>query len=403
VQTEVSPAESPWSETARATGSRHLPLAKRLRVHARNLLRIRAEDRIATHAAHGATAVRILTVGILVSLIAVPATAVWFDRTHAVAPALLPLGLLAVGCEAIWFVLERRATRVALLVAVKLAIFASLIGAALWSFLAADDPISYTRHPLMFLVFVLFIGAAGLRNDPRLPLCAGVCSALSLLVVSLCIPGIAAASPPVKAAALHRDFDLEYQLGRAAILLCATAIAVTSAARGRAIRRLSVLDGLTGLVNRRAFDAFLADEGARARRAGRPLALAMIDVDHFKQLNDAHGHAAGDGVLRWLAEQLRTRLRTTDVVARYGGEEFALVFVDAEASQVRARLESLRLSVAASHPRLGRDGDPVQVTLSIGLASCPADGDVADAALSRADARLYQAKRCGRNRLVDAA
>jgi diguanylate cyclase (GGDEF)-like protein len=390
---------SGWSSDAGACAHGRTALHHRLRGLGRELLRGRAEDQLATHTIHGALAVRRLTLGILLTLIMVPAAGVWLDRSHALAPSLLAVGFGAVACELLFSLLERRMARVVALIALKLAIFAALAGLALWAFLAADDLVSHTRHPQMFFVFVIFIGATGLRDDPRLPLCAGFCSLLALIGVALSVPGIAAASPPAKAEVLLRDFDIEGNLGRAAILVCATAIAVTSAARGRAIRRLSLHDGLTGLVNRAAFDAFLAAEGARARRAGRPFAIAMLDVDHFKRLNDAHGHAAGDEVLRWIAELLRSEYRATDLVARYGGEEFALVFVDAQSESVRARLEALRESVARI-PLRAADGTPLRVTLSIGLGSWPADGADAAEVLACADARLYAAKRRGRNRLV---
>jgi diguanylate cyclase (GGDEF)-like protein len=397
MQTAVRPGPESWSAPPAAA-----PAAPLHRLHglARDLWWGRAEDQLASDAGHGATPARWLTLGIIVALLGVPAGAAWVDRSHALAPALLPLGAIALGAEAISFLWERRLARTTLLVAAKLGLFAAVVGACWWVFLAADDPVSYTRQSLMFLVFVLYIGAAGLRNDPRLPLCAGVFAALALFAVSLSVPGIAAASPAVKAEALRRDFDFESQLGRSMILLCATAIAVTSAARGRAIRRLSVRDGLTGLVNRLAFDAFLLSEGARARRAGHPFAIAMLDVDHFKRLNDERGHAAGDEVLRWIADLLRAEYRATDLLARYGGDEFALVFVEAQGTNLRARLEALRARVAAGRRELGDGRESPRITLSIGLASWPADGESAAEVLACADARLYTAKRAGRNRLV---
>jgi diguanylate cyclase (GGDEF)-like protein len=126
----------------------------------------------------------------------------------------------------------------------------------------------------------------------------------------------------------------------------------------------------------------------------------MLDVDHFKRLNDERGHGAGDEVLRWVAELLRAEYRATDLVARYGGEEFALVFVETQGLNVRARLEDLRARVAASRLQLEQGGDALGITLSIGLASWPSDGENAAEVLACADARLYAAKRAGRNRLV---
>jgi diguanylate cyclase (GGDEF)-like protein len=183
------------------------------------------------------------------------------------------------------------------------------------------------------------------------------------------------------------------------MLLCMTMMAAASAWRGQAIRRLSVHDGLTGLLNRRAFDARLAVEGERVRRAGAPLAVAMIDVDLFKRLNDLHGHAFGDEVLRWIGALLRETFRTTDVVARYGGEEFVVVFVDSSADGVVARLDRLRERIAGTGLRPSGESE-VRVSVSVGVARWPQDGLEVDALLAEADRRLYLAKDAGRNRVV---
>jgi len=100
------------------------------------------------------------------------------------------------------------------------------------------------------------------------------------------------------------------------MILCTTVMAVAAARRAKAIGSISVRDGLTGLLNRRAFDLCLASEADRARRSLQPLSIAMLDVDHFKSLNDDYGHSFGDDVLRWIARTLRERVRRTDLVAR---------------------------------------------------------------------------------------
>jgi diguanylate cyclase (GGDEF)-like protein len=157
-------------------------------------------------------------------------------------------------------------------------------------------------------------------------------------------------------------------------------------------------DALTGVDSRARFDAHLASAHAAARRAGRPLGLAMLDIDHFKRINDTHGHAAGDAVLRRLGALLRAGVRPGDRVARLGGEEFAIVFADASMAQARAVCERLRRRVQwHAWAELVAD---LPVTLSVGLADAGTSA-TPEAACAEADRRLYAAKRCGRNRLHD--
>ena len=167
--------------------------------------------------------------------------------------------------------------------------------------------------------------------------------------------------------------------------------------------RLSDTDALTGLANRRQFDRCLADECARAARHGTPLALLMLDVDHFKRYNDLHGHPAGDACLRAVADALRSSARRpADLVARVGGEEFAMILPHHTLEE--ARTQAGRCAAALLALGMPHGDSPVSacVTLSIGaaLASSP-DVAFAPAALLRAaDAALYQAKQAGRNTVV---
>ena len=165
--------------------------------------------------------------------------------------------------------------------------------------------------------------------------------------------------------------------------------------------RDSVRDALTGLPNRRAFERAFAREIERARRARRGLGLALVDIDHFKAVNDELGHDLGDAVLREVARRLADALRETDLVARWGGEEFVLLLpeVDAGADEgLGLAVERVRERVAAFPVELGGERPPRAVTVSIGLANL-ARGDQADDLLRRADQALYRAKRGGRNRV----
>ncbi|MFT3664611.1 GGDEF domain-containing protein [Piscinibacter sp.] len=161
---------------------------------------------------------------------------------------------------------------------------------------------------------------------------------------------------------------------------------------------LSSRDALTGLANRRQFEMAMAREIDRVARAGEPALVLMIDIDHFKRVNDTHGHAAGDQVLRAVARTLHECIRPMDTVARMGGEEFAMIlpncppaFGQAVAERVRGKVQARPASVAP--------GVDVQVTVSIGGAFAP-QWVRSSAALwvERADQQLYRAKQAGRNR-----
>jgi len=169
----------------------------------------------------------------------------------------------------------------------------------------------------------------------------------------------------------------------------------------RETERLSealVIDTLTGLMNRRAFDERLAEEVARARRYGTPLSLLMIDLDGFKAVNDRHGHNGGDALLRAVGVLLRSELRETDIAVRYGGDEFALVLPGTPKTDAWAVAEKVRATLRVLAADAG-DGHQVGTTVSIGVASHNSERTTARALVEAADAALYRAKESGRDRV----
>ena len=158
----------------------------------------------------------------------------------------------------------------------------------------------------------------------------------------------------------------------------------------------TIRDPLTGLFNRRHLEPTLAREVARCRREGRPLSVMLLDVDHFKRINDGHGHAVGDEVLRQMAAVLSRSVREEDLACRYGGEEFVLVLPSMAAGHALERAEALRRALGELLIPL-EGGGRLRLTVSIGVATYPEAGTTPDHLLRAADEALYAAKHAGRD------
>ena len=165
---------------------------------------------------------------------------------------------------------------------------------------------------------------------------------------------------------------------------------------------LAVVDALTGLNNRRFLESHLASALDRAAHVGHPLSLMLVDVDHFKSVNDTYGHDVGDEVLRTLAQRIRRVVRSADLVCRLGGEEFVIAMSDTPLSVAARIAERVRASVQSSPFKIGAPAGLLSVTVSIGLAERGA-GANPDALMRRADKALYDSKAAGRNRVTSSA
>ena len=186
-------------------------------------------------------------------------------------------------------------------------------------------------------------------------------------------------------------------LGLAAALVGQGMVAYDNARLFSRVTELATTDSLTGVANRRRFFELAERSLAAAQAAGGPLTALMVDIDHFKRINDAHGHQVGDDVIKGVVQRMLAVLPASGLVARYGGEEFAVLLpgVDTAGAELA---EALRAAVAGT-PVDTRSG-PIPVTISVGLARLhPADPNP-DTLLGRADAGLYAAKQAGRNRVV---
>ena len=177
------------------------------------------------------------------------------------------------------------------------------------------------------------------------------------------------------------------------------------------LAELALRDGLTGLYNHRYFHERLQAEIARARRHEHDVGLLFLDIDHFKQYNDAHGHPSGDELLKGVAtilvkggrhEDIVVRVRQSDVVARYGGEEFAIILPETPLEGALVKAQRIRETIA-SHPFDGRDTQPLgSITVSVGIAAYPGVAPDATALIRAADRAMYEAKQGGRNRVCTA-
>lgn len=167
----------------------------------------------------------------------------------------------------------------------------------------------------------------------------------------------------------------------------------------RQLQELASLDGLTGVLNRRALEGRLSEAHAHAARRRNPLSVAMLDIDHFKSVNDTYGHQTGDRVLQEFARRVREVTRDYDAIGRYGGEEFLVILYEAGLEDARLAAERIRGRIADVPFEV--DGQRIPVTTSVGVATCELPGEQQPPDLvACADAELYAAKRSGRNRVM---
>lgn len=166
---------------------------------------------------------------------------------------------------------------------------------------------------------------------------------------------------------------------------------------------MAVTDALTGLHNRRYLDNHLQTLFERAVVRRRPLSVMIVDLDRFKSINDSFGHDGGDDVLREFARRLRQNMRGIDLICRFGGEEFVVVMPDTDGPVAEKVAERIRVEIARTPFAIGKEGQAVHVTISVGVSSLRGQADDAGALLKRADMALYEAKRSGRNKVVGKA
>lgn len=267
-----------------------------------------------------------------------------------------------------------------------------LVAGCLYALLLQGHPQLALENPVAYPMLFIALSATSMRLDHRACAAAGVVAMSAyVLLVALALAGPGAAAGGA--------FPLGEQVARTLMLGAMGFIGTVVNLRMQKPHILSANDGLTGIMNRRAFEERWDGEVARARRYGRPISIAAIDIDYFKQFNDTYGHAAGDMALRSVASVVRNRIRAGDFVARLGGEEFVIALPETSSANAVALAESVRRAVAENPITIPGSRTPVGVTISVGVASWPEHGEEVSRLLERADDRLYEAKLAGRDQV----
>ena len=275
----------------------------------------------------------------------------------------------------------------------------SLVTMALVLFYAVAGPMAALGSKVTFEVYFLALAATALRYDGR------ICAIAGGLAMAQYGGIWAWAAAHVDLDSMAPDlnsgsFVAADQVTRLILLGSATAITLLLVSRAQKLQHEASTDSLTSVANRAHFDRRIHAEFERARRYRRPLAIALIDVDHFKQFNDIHGHPVGDTVLITVATLLGRNLRRSDVLARYGGEEFAFVMPETTLEGALIKIELIRRTIESTSLDLPDGREPSRLTISAGISAFPADGETVDLLIAVADDRLLLAKRSGRNQVL---
>ena len=276
----------------------------------------------------------------------------------------------------------------------------TLVTGGLAMFLFMNEPYTAVNSKVVFEGYFLAIGGTSLRYDKRVCISAGLLAAAEYLAIVYFAATHWDLNSPIYSPYPYGFFSWSAQISRLIIMLTASALSLALVFRSQKLLQLATSDPLTGLFNRGYVDDRFAIELSRAQRYGKPVTIAVIDADRFKSLNDTHGHAAGDLALRRIGAILRSSFRESDTAGRYGGEEFVVILPETDAETAQRKLESLRQLVASTPIVLAARGEQVQLTISVGVATFPHDGEDASELFGLADKRMFQAKRDGRNRVV---
>ena len=278
----------------------------------------------------------------------------------------------------------------------------TLVSLALVSFLFIDQPHTTLNSRVVYPIYLLAIAASALRFDPRICAVTGLGAIVQYLTVVL----VTVATHPHLAnspdAVAYGRFEWSDQISRLMLLAIAAIVSTSIVLRTRRLQWLSARDRLTDVINRSGFDDLLARQADRAQRSGTGLVVMLVGLDRFGTFNETYGAVAGDRTLRLVAGTIRQVTGRRGLVARYGGDQFAVLVEETKSDGVVHLAESIRAAAAATPTHPSRISVPEPLTVSIGIASLPADGTDARDICARAERRLAEAKRAGGNRVAAA-
>lgn len=269
----------------------------------------------------------------------------------------------------------------------------TLVSARLAAFLLSGDYVAAVYSTVTWPVYLIAIAACALRPRPGIVPLATFVAIGEYLAISF-FANVHWQPGPNYIHSFYAEFNWTIVSDRVIILALMGLLAIALTRRAFRLTRFAGTDVLTGTFSRTYFKFRLDEEIQRALRHRRPLTLAMLDMDHLKQINDQHGHGAGDAALTRFTEHLKDGLRSSDNIFRYGGDEFAVLMPELKPGMAFSRLEN----IAELMRNDSRQGFPL--TFSAGLAGAPDDASSAAALLHAADQNLYAAKRRGRNCIV---
>ncbi|MFN7915889.1 MAG: GGDEF domain-containing protein [Vicinamibacterales bacterium] len=344
---------------------------------------------------HSVARARFLVIGCL-TLINVMITA--FTPGNTDFDGSLPLNLAAWAGAAVVLIATRRGNKPGWLAVCTVVGDVSAVSLLMAADLLKGLPSVVLNSRVTFCTYFLAMVGTCVRFSPGLAVLSGVVAGVQY--AGLAYWGISIwPDTPTLDVIQHGQVTAGVQIERIATLMVFGGLCASIANWAKTLRSTATHDPLTGLLNRRTFDEQLHGELLRAERNGDPFAVAMIDVDHFKRVNDHYGHYAGDEALKSVAMVMRETLRQTDLVGRWGGEEFALAFPSERTASSSVMLERLRSALESRITELP-NGTKIRLTISAGVAFAPEDGRDATTLLAVADTRLMEAKRRGRNRVV---
>ncbi len=332
---------------------------------------------------------------IALAMIAMPAINYWGNRdAYESLAGFSGVGLVLLLSQA-WLLLARQHRRHRWLPFVSSAFDVTLVTLVLW-LLALRSPAAGLNSVVVWCFYPLAIFATALRNDPRVTLFAGGLAVLQFVGLTLVFQAV---NDGPLISAEYGTVQMANQIQRVMILLAATVLTAILVLRMHKLVQLSGTDGLTGLPNRTYLNHRVPQILADARNEGHTLCLVLIDLDHFRHINEDLGHQAGDRAMRHAVKVMRLELGRDEPLMRVGGEEFVLI-LRMPLGAAWERMENLRRQLAATPFDPGNGAEPRPMTFSAGIATSPQDATQLSGLMRIADLRLTGAKEAGRNRVM---